>query len=61
MTIAKAAEFYWKEKSGQLGCTLDCSLPLLVCMEDNIGQNIEAATTPALGSPKVSRIRLTLN
>jgi hypothetical protein len=52
--IAKAAEFYWKEKSVQLGCTLDCSLPLPVCMEEDIGRYVEAATTPAMAQSPLS-------
>jgi hypothetical protein len=52
--IAKAAEFYWKEKSVQLGCTLYCSLPLPACMEDDIGQYVEAATSPAMAQSPLS-------
>jgi hypothetical protein len=52
--IAKAADFYWKENSVQLGCTLDCSLPLPACMEDDIWQYVEAATTPAMAQSPLS-------
>jgi hypothetical protein len=51
---AKAAEFYWKEKSVQLSCTLDCSLPLPACMENDIGRYIEAETTPAMAQSPLS-------
>jgi hypothetical protein len=38
----KAAEIYWEEKSEQLSCELDSSLPVPPCMEELVGAYIKA-------------------
>jgi hypothetical protein len=54
--FSKASEIYWKEKSVQLSCELDCSFPLLPpCMEHDIRQEIEAMTASAMAhQPPIS-------
>jgi hypothetical protein len=42
MMSSKASEIYWKLKSSQLSCELDCSLPLPPCMAYVIGPHIKA-------------------
>jgi hypothetical protein len=50
----KAAKIYWKEKSVQLSCELDCSLPLPLCMEDNAGRYIKGVTASAMTQSLIS-------
>jgi hypothetical protein len=52
----KAAEIYWEEKSEQLSCELDSSLPVPACMEDLVGAYIYLDDPPfaALGQLPIS-------
>jgi hypothetical protein len=40
MMSSKASKIYWKVKSVQLSCELDCSLPLPPYMEYDMGGHI---------------------
>jgi hypothetical protein len=45
---SKATEIYWYEKSVQLSCELDSSLPLPPCMVYDIGQFVDDAIDSAM-------------
>jgi hypothetical protein len=42
---SKAFEIYWKLKSSQLSCELDCSLPLPPCIKYDIGTHYDQPNT----------------
>jgi hypothetical protein len=51
---SRATEIYWNEKSVQLSCKLDCSLPLPPCMVYDIGQYVEDAIASAMDQSPLS-------